>query len=222
MKCITISAAVLLILFSFSVAGFAADQPPTKEPAGMKTLRHKAENLRIEVLNLLVKQGKLDKATADYRIARIKDRSKFKDSNPEWVKFRRPMMCKGKRGRRGNRRGMKQGRMGRRGGCMMMKGRRGRRRGPGRLFKKLYRGVKVETAELRTIRHKGEQLRIARIKMAAKYGRFSADLADYRIKRIQANSKFKDSHPEWVQHNRYGRHGRMGRRDRMGRRGCRR
>lgn len=237
MKRIAFFAAVLFILTAVPAAIFAQDQaaaPKTataatvtddtqKESADMIALRHKTENLRIEILQYMIKHGKIDKTKAEYRIAKIKNNSTFKDTNPEWVKFRRPMPCDrkgtmrdGRKGRRGDK--MRDGRRGRR-GSRMCDGRMMRRKGGrGMMLRRLYFGVKVETEELKALRHKAEEVRIGRLQFAAGKGWIDKAKAEFMVKKIQSNSKFKDANPQWVQNDRFKNRGRAGRRGGMGQR----
>ena len=65
---------------------------PESETPEMKAQRHKATEYRIEMLNLMVKYGKMEKARADFMIKKINNDKAFKDANPEWVKYGRPAM----------------------------------------------------------------------------------------------------------------------------------
>jgi len=65
---------------------------PERETAAMKEARAKDFQFRVEMLNLMVKNGKMEKAHADYLISRMRNEKAFKDANPEWVKYEfRPM-----------------------------------------------------------------------------------------------------------------------------------
>ena len=66
---------------------------PDSETPEMKMKRHKATEFRVEMINLMVKYGKIEKARGDFIIREIANEKAFKDANPEWVKYGRgPMM----------------------------------------------------------------------------------------------------------------------------------
>ena len=66
-----------------------AERPerPERETAEMKEARAKEFQFRVEMLNLMAKNGKMEKAHADYLISRLRNEKAFKDANPEWVKY---------------------------------------------------------------------------------------------------------------------------------------
>jgi len=98
------------------------ERPQTETPE-MKAQRHKRHEFRVEMLNLMVKHGKIEKARAEFMIKKMNNEKAFKDANPEWVKYQRrhPGMKHGKPGKKGcpgmdrrpgDRRGMHEGRPG--------------------------------------------------------------------------------------------------------------
>jgi len=76
---------------------------PQSETPEMKAKRHKMHEFRVEMLNLMVKHGKIDKARAEFMIKKMNNEKAFKDANPEWVKYQRrhPAMKHGKPGKKG-------------------------------------------------------------------------------------------------------------------------
>lgn len=62
---------------------------PQRETDEMKSLRHKQYEFRVDMLNLMVKHNRMDKARAEFMLKKMKNTKAFKDANPEWVKYQR-------------------------------------------------------------------------------------------------------------------------------------
>ncbi len=101
----SIALAGLLALSGVAMARPAGDKGERKsrpvverETDEMKTLRHKAYDLRVDRIKLAVKDGKIDQARADFILKRMGNEKAFKDANPEWTKYDRRGMRDGRRG----------------------------------------------------------------------------------------------------------------------------
>jgi len=60
---------------------------PERETAEMKEARAKDYQFRVDMINLMVKNGKMEKARGDYALKLLAAEKAFKDANPEWVKY---------------------------------------------------------------------------------------------------------------------------------------
>jgi len=60
---------------------------PERETAEMKEARAKDYQFRVDMINLMVKNGKMEKAHGDYTLKLLAAEKAFKDANPEWVKY---------------------------------------------------------------------------------------------------------------------------------------
>ena len=216
-KWITRAAAVFALVFL--TGAVFADRPkrPEKEDGDMKKIRVQSEQLRIARIKLGVKKGFIKQDRADYMIKKIRFWSSFKSDNPQWVKYGRRFRKHGRRGKWG-RRGPR-GKWGRRGpkGKWSKRDRRGsrdERRGFRKDGKKAqwFKNLTSETSELKALRHQRNALKIAHIRFAMKKGFISKARGTFRIKKINAASRFKDNNPDWVKYKRPGRKGPRGRR----------
>ena len=206
MKRITLISSLILLLTAPLTIFSATPQRPTKEPSEMRSVRHQSENLKIEIIQYLVKSGKITQVDADYKIAKIKQNSTFMDNNPTWVQFRHPKHNRRMQGRRQNTNKPmvdKQNKRPDRGDRRLNRANKRRHNRNNMMLRRLYKGLQVETTQLKDFRHKAENLRIQHIQLANKIGRIDSDRANFRIKRIKSNSIFKDNNPKWVAHKRY-------------------
>ncbi len=209
MKKVTKVIAVLAVLIGIGGSVFAQPFVGEKESSEMKKRRNSQVKMRILHVQGAVEMGRITKAEGAYRVKAIKYYNAFKNANPEWTIFkmgryhhgrkygRPPEGCRGGRGDRMN----------------------GSRRGD-RGNNKLTR--KNETSAMKKIRHKIENIRIKRIKDAAKKGYLGGKQAAYIVKRIKHHSRFKNANPEWAKYGRGRRnHQSKGRRgSKGGMRGC--
>jgi hypothetical protein len=62
---------------------------PERETAEMREKRARNHQFRVDMINLMVRNGKMEKAHGDYLINRLRNEKAFKDANPEWVKYDR-------------------------------------------------------------------------------------------------------------------------------------
>jgi len=208
--------AAFTLVFLIGAACAETSKRPEKEDRDMKKIRLQQEKLKIAKIRLAVKKGKSSQDKADYIIKKIRFWSAFKSNNPEWVKYKR-RSCKGKWGQHGcaDRRGY-----GMHGKCGKGYGKKGICGGKG--FRKeshkaeWWKSLKNESADLKALRHQHKSLKIAHIRIAMKQGFITQGRGAFRVKKIEAMHRFKDSNPEWVK---YKHHFRKGRKESCGHRG---
>ncbi|MDR2734406.1 MAG: hypothetical protein LBC99_07180 [Spirochaetota bacterium] len=58
-----------------------------RETAEMKEARTRDYQFQVDMINLMIKNGKMEKAHGDYILKRLAAEKAFKDANPEWVKY---------------------------------------------------------------------------------------------------------------------------------------
>lgn len=65
---------------------------PDKESDAMKALRHKGQDLKVERLNLMVKEGFMQTDRLSFALRALAAVRAFQDANPDWVKYGRQFM----------------------------------------------------------------------------------------------------------------------------------
>lgn len=168
---------------------------PTAETADQKALRAKKHALQLETLKLGVKLGYLSQEHADFMAARSAAQQKFRDENPEWVRFAsKPRLQKrGGQDKRFNdrQRGDRNRGDDKRGGDRRDK--RDKKDGKDKRQK-----LEKENDEMKAARGKRVENTITRLKESVAGGRITKEYVDFLVKRLQFDKAFRDSHPEWV------------------------